>query len=269
MTRLGSSGDRRAEMNSQAQIPNGATVYDTTGDKLGTVRENNMEGGYLVVEKGWLFPKDFYVPVNTVMRVDEDGVILRVTKDELNDASYDQPPTMMAGQSTDYSAGQTTGYAAAPTDYTARQTTGATRDSATDATGDVRVPVREEELVVGKQATEGGRVHIHKDVVTEEATANVPLRQERVTVERVPASGEVQAGDDTFVERDIDVPVMGEEAVVGKRVSGVEEVVIRKDMVTKNEQVGDTVRKQRVTVDGVDTDDQATVDQRDRVSRST
>lgn len=70
--------------------------------------------------------------------------------------------------------------------------------------------MREEELVVGKQVEEQGRVHVHKDVVSEQQTVSVPLQQERVTVERVAYSGDPAASGDAFVERDIDVPVMGE-----------------------------------------------------------
>jgi uncharacterized protein (TIGR02271 family) len=120
------------------------------------------------------------------------------------------------------------------------------------ATGDaanVRIPVREEELVAGKRAQEAGAVHVHKDVIVEQQTVSVPLRQERVTVERVPLDNAAATDADAFQERDIDVPVMGEEAVVGKTIRGVEEVVINKDVFTEDRSVTDTVRKERVTVD--------------------
>ena len=120
--------------------------------------------------------------------------------------------------------------------------------TASTATGDVRIPVREEELVVGTQVQEEGRVHVHKDVVAEQQTVTVPLQQERVTVERVPLSGNASTAD-AFTEQDIEVPVMGEQAVVGKQVKGVEEVRIHKDVVGQQEQVSGTVRKERVVVD--------------------
>ena len=119
-----------------------------------------------------------------------------------------------------------------------------------DANADIRIPVREEELVVGKRRIEEGHVHIHKDVVEEPETVNVRTQQERISVERVPFSGD--AGDaDAFKERDIDVPVMGEEIVTGKRIAGVEELRLHKDVVTEREQISDTVRKERVVVDGL------------------
>ncbi len=226
--------------NNMQQIADGTTVYDSANEKVGTVAENHMEESYLVVEKGWLFPKDFYVPTNIIERADNEGVFLRISTEELKTAQYDDPPMTQ---------GRTVG-----------STEGFVDGSAETAAGEIRVPVRAEELVVGTQVEEEGRVHVHKDVVTEQRTVQVPLRQEQVTVERVAMSGEAPAGDDVFVERDIDIPVMGEQAVVGKRVAGVEEVIIRKDVVTEQERVTDSVRKERVTVGGIDASGQATVD---------
>jgi len=136
-----------------------------------------------------------------------------------------------------------------------------TNQLATPATNDadIRVPVVEEELVVGKRQGELGRVRIHRDVVEEQQSVDVPLQRERVTVERVAVSGTSGANlGDAFQERDIDVPVMGEEAVVGKRVREVEEVRLHKEAVTEQQQVSDTVRKERVIVDGVDNQGTAT-----------
>ncbi len=134
------------------------------------------------------------------------------------------------------------------------QQPGANRvDTTATSDADIRVPVVEEELVVGTRQEEFGRVHIHRDVVQEQQSVDVPLQRERVTVERVQVSGATDANlGEAFQEQDIDVPVMGEEAVVGKRVREVEEVRLHKEAVTEQQQVSDTVRKERVIVDGVD-----------------
>jgi len=121
------------------------------------------------------------------------------------------------------------------------------------ATGaDIRVPVMEEELLVSKTQQEEGRVHLHKEVIEERQTITVPVSREEVHIERVAVSGNVPADADAFTERDISVPLMGEEVVTGKRAHVVEEVRLRKDQVTETEQVTDSVRKERVVVDGVD-----------------
>jgi len=239
-------------------IAEGMTVYDAAGEKVGTVREYNTQSGYVDVEKGWLFHKDFYIPLNTVTRSDQDGVYLNVYKDDLSGDMYSQPPVGGATMGTGYgtetqtAAYDTTAQTAAY-DTTARTTqqTGQTTD-----TNDIRVPVYEEDLVVGKREQEEGRVHLHKEVTSEQETIPVTLRREEVTVERVPVDQnnmDPNAVTDAFKNADIDVPVMGEEAVVGKQVREVEEVRLHKNATTEQQQVSDTVRKERVVVDGTDT----------------
>ena len=130
----------------------------------------------------------------------------------------------------------------------------------TTDTNDVRVPVYEEELVVGKRQEEEGRVHLHKEVTSEQETVPVTLRREEVTVERVPFTGNVDpnAAQTAFQGQDIDVPVMGEEAVVSKQAHEVEEVRLHKQATEEQQQVGGTVRRERVVVDGVDQQQGAT-----------
>jgi len=128
---------------------------------------------------------------------------------------------------------------------------------------EVRVPVMEEELVAGKRQTEQGRVRLHKDVIEEQKTIDVPVTREEVHVERVPVSGTYDANTtDAFQEKDIDVPVMGEEVIAEKRAHVAEEVRLRKDTITDNQQVSDTVRRERVVVDGDAVDEPTTSDRR-------
>ncbi len=239
------------------QIGPGATVYDAAGEKVGTVRSYDAQGGYLDVEKGWLFPKDFYIPLSAVQGTDANGdVQLSLYKDDLQGDQYAYPPAEGVASPAAYDQGVGTTTDTVTMTTVAPDTSGlAARGQVQTVQGDeeIAVPVREEELVVGKRAQEEGRVHLHKDVVEEQQTVTVPLEQERVTVDRVPVSG--QADDtaaDAFTEQDIEVPVMGEEAIVGKQVRATEEVRLHKDAVTEQQQVSGTVRKERVTVEGTD-----------------
>ena len=75
------------------QITNDMTVYATDGTKLGTVRNYKPGDDYLDVRKGWLFTKDFYVPLDAVNAVTVDGITLRLTKDALEDDRYAAPPS--------------------------------------------------------------------------------------------------------------------------------------------------------------------------------
>ncbi len=124
----------------------------------------------------------------------------------------------------------------------------------TVADGDIRVPVYEEQLVVGTQQEETGRVHLHKDVVQEQASIPVTLRREEVTVERVAVTGQARQTDlqNAFQDQDIEIPVMGEAAIVGKQAHVVEEVRLHKDATQEQQQVTGTVRKERVIVEETD-----------------
>src|SRR5579871_2966319 len=74
------------------QINKGATVYDVTGDKVGTVEGYDAQGGYMDVRKGWLFHKDVFVPTSAINTTDDDGIYLKLSKDELSDQIYDVAP---------------------------------------------------------------------------------------------------------------------------------------------------------------------------------
>lgn len=75
------------------QVADGMTVYGTDGEKLGTVRNYDPQAGYFDIQRGWLFHKDFYVTLSDVAMIDENGIVLRLTKQELEDDRYTSPPT--------------------------------------------------------------------------------------------------------------------------------------------------------------------------------
>jgi len=132
----------------------------------------------------------------------------------------------------------------------AGMTEGRGRAMAGQTEGEVRVPVAEERLAVGKRQAELGEVQVRKTVTEEQQTVPVTLQREEVRVqERNIADRPLQAGDDAFKEGTIRVPVRGEEAVVAKEAVVTGEVVIDKTRTSEQRQVSDTVRKQRVDVD--------------------
>jgi stress response protein YsnF len=109
------------------------------------------------------------------------------------------------------------------------------------------IPVVEEKVKVGKREAEGGRVRIRSFMREEPVSEQVRLHQEKVHVERRPASGAVTG--DAFKERSFDVVERSEEPVVSKEARVKEELVVRKEKQDKVETVRDTVRKTEVEVD--------------------
>ncbi len=252
----------------QQQFYQDATVYDAGGEKVGTLHAHDEQGGYITVQKGFLFHKDLYIPLSAVKGTDADGnVQLSLYKDDLQDSRYDEPPVGGVSGEDSYSqratvADTTTTRAPMATRVQDPMPAPAPRQTQTSTVRNdetINVPVYEEELTVGKRQEELGQVHLHKDVVQEQQSVSLNLRHEEITVERVPLSGQVSDADlaTAFQNRDIEVPLMGEEAVVSKQAHVVEEVRLHKDQVSETEQVSDTVRKERVIVDEVDTTTQS------------
>ena len=120
------------------------------------------------------------------------------------------------------------------------------------AQGDVRVPVVEEQLQVGKRQVQRGGVRIHTHTTERPIEERVTLREERVHVERRPVGQDVD--DPSLLDRDdevIEVQETSEEAVVAKRARVVEEVVVAKESQEREEVVRDVVRRKDVEVEQV------------------
>jgi uncharacterized protein (TIGR02271 family) len=107
------------------------------------------------------------------------------------------------------------------------------------------IPLPEEELRVGKRATETVK-HIRTYVVEEPVQRDVQLRDERTTIERRPATG---AATGQPMEREYEVREVHEEPIVQKDVRAGEELVVRKEAAERTERIADTVKKTKADID--------------------
>ena len=73
-----------------SQITIGDDVYGSDGDKVGTVAE--VQSSYIVVEKGFFFPTDYYIPINAIASYDAYRVYLSVSKDAALGRGWDVRP---------------------------------------------------------------------------------------------------------------------------------------------------------------------------------
>lgn len=103
-----------------------------------------------------------------------------------------------------------------------------------------------EELMVGKQERDNGGVYLQKVIRTETASQPVELRREEYTVERNALAGELASTD--FTPRQIQLGLSREEAVAGTRNYVAETVRVRKQMLTDQQIVSGTVRKESAEV---------------------
>jgi len=132
----------------------------------------------------------------------------------------------------------------------AARTLGASAGAA--ATGDVAIPVVEEELQVGKREVSRGGVRVYSHVTERPVEENVRLREERVHVQRTPVNRPASEADlQAFKEGAVELTETAEEAVVSKQARVVEEVVVGKDVTERTETIKDSVRRTDVEVEEV------------------
>ena len=112
---------------------------------------------------------------------------------------------------------------------------------------ELRVQRSEEELRVGTREREAGALNVRKRVRTDREQVRVPTKHEEVSVERVPVNEERTGAE--IGEDEVSMPVVEEEAVVGKQSVVKEEIRIRKDVVQDEEVVEEDVRKEEVDID--------------------
>jgi uncharacterized protein (TIGR02271 family) len=142
-------------------------------------------------------------------------------------------------------------------DDTTEPTLDTDRDTGREAagqTGDDAMTRSEEELRVGTQTRERGRVRLRKYVTTEQeqVTQTVPVRREEVRLEQAPpADAGVGAGTGGSEGTDSgqEVVLHEEQPVVEKRVVPRERVRLGKETVTDQQQVTEEVRKEQIEVD--------------------
>jgi uncharacterized protein (TIGR02271 family) len=231
------------------EIPSGTEVFGADGEKVGTVAV--AYPGYIVVEKGFFFPTDYYIPTTAVASYDGGQIHLNVSKDAALQSGWDVQPVDLE------TATSTVGM----TDTTMAGTATAVGEE------ELRIPVIEEELTATVRGQEAGAVRIEKDVVAEERTLDVPVTEERVRIERRVVDRPVTAADaETFTDTVIEVPLRSEVVDVDKQAHVVEEIVISKEAVERTERVSDTVRKERVRVDEDQTIDPSLIEGSEGIS---
>lgn len=237
-----------------SDIQHGWDVYGSDEQKIGNVTETR--GNYVIAHKGIFFPKDLYIPMSAVERIEHDRVYVLATKDEVDNQGWDVEPV-------EYNTGTTmTGAAAAreripdqvgtptaTTNYMDEQpvTTGRPMDR-TD-TGET-MHLHEEELRANKERVEAGEVRLGKEVVEEQKTINVPTTREEVFIDRTP--GDRQPDNHTIedsADETINVPVSEERVNVEKVPVMTEEVRVGKRQVQENQQVSGTVKREEARIE--------------------
>ncbi len=111
----------------------------------------------------------------------------------------------------------------------------------------------EEELRVGTVRRQAGRARLRKYIVEEQVQQTVPVQREEVRIEREPITetnrGAAYDGP-ALSEEEHEVTLQSEQVVVDKDVVPKERVRLDKEVVTEQQTVNETVRGERIEVEG-------------------
>ena len=245
----------------------GRTMVDRDGDRIGSIQDiyaDDQSGApeWALVKTGLFGTKSSFVPIaqasqrNDDVQVPYDKQLVRdaprIEADQhLSEAEEQQ---LWRYYGLDYAAGLAGTAAQHQPDIDEADRPG---DDTAGRGVDEAMTRSEEELRVGTETRERGRVRLRKYVTTEEVTQTVPVQREEVRVEREPVTDadlDAATSGPELTESEHEVVLHEERPVVDKQVVPRERVRLDTDTVTEERQVGEEVRKEQIEVDQGDTD---------------
>jgi uncharacterized protein (TIGR02271 family) len=242
------------------------TAYDSSGDKIGTVKdiyvdENTGRPEWLAVSTGLFGQSNSFVPLEGV-ESDGESVIVPYSKDQVKDAPNCEADGRLSPAEEEQlyrhynrSARTRTGGDRAPKKG---RSTGSGTDTG-QRTSDDAMTRSEESLDVNTTKEQTGRARLRKWVETEDQHFTVPVRREkaRVVTEPITEGNRDQAMSGKALTEDEHEIVLNEERVdIDKHVEPKERVRLEKDVETEQVEVDEKVRKERIDVDrGADSRD--------------
>jgi uncharacterized protein (TIGR02271 family) len=210
------------------RIREGMSVRSADGDHLGKVLKVSGDG--FLAEKGFFFPKDYFCRLSDVTDVREDEIHVRYRKSDLHAlARATEQRGRPAEKRPDAPAAASSG--------------------AQSRASEARIPLAEEEIIPEKRAQQAGEVRVHKEVVTEPRTIEVPVRREEVKVDVVPNRAGAPVGEQAFEAREVRIPVMEEEVELRKRAVSRGEARISKESREEQVSASGEIRREEIDIE--------------------
>lgn len=205
----------------RSALTKGADVYGSDGEKVGSIVEVNPT--YVVVEKGFFFQTDYYIPIAAFSGVRDNRIFLNVTKDAALNQGWDARPVTATEEGPE---------------------TASTRGGINADNPDLDVYINASDAApIGTGGALGGAT---------EGSVPIPLAAEHqpIRIERHEIGQEVGPAETVLEEELIEIPVYGDEVHTATRVRVAEEVEVGKEPVPLTATVTDTVRHEEVRVVG-------------------
>lgn len=241
-----------------------AVVVDTDGQKIGKIEQiflddRTGEPAWATASMGLFGTSETFVPLDRGEK-SESQVRVPYSKDFVKDAprvdtgghldpQQEQELYQYYGLSTSGHQDQGGARATNGVGVTDAQGAGGPGHDTSGPNTDDAMTRSEEELHVGTQQQETGKVRLRKYVVTEDVETTVPVSHEEVRVEREPiteANRDEASSGPAFNEEEHEVTLHEETPVVSKEEKPVERVRLEKDTVTEEAEVDEQVRKERI-----------------------
>jgi uncharacterized protein (TIGR02271 family) len=239
-------------------------VYTNDGDKLGSigqlyVDDETGQPSWVTVNTGLFGTSESFVPLQAAS-VDGNDVRVPYAKSLVKDAPKVDRDGHLSPEEEDrlyrhYSLNGTGTGTGTGTDDSTVTTTGrpTVGHDTSGPTTDEAMTRSEEQLRVGTERQEAGRVRLRKFVVSENVSTTVPVSHEEVRLEREPITdanrGAAMAGP-AISEEEHEVVLHEERPVVEKEAVPVERVRLDKETVTEQRTVTEEVRKEQIESEG-------------------
>ena len=226
----------------------GATVVDAAGQKVGSVREIYLDNDtgvaeWALVHTGLLGTRSTFVPLAEAVH-DGGSIQVPYTKHQIEGAPNLDEGGRLSGTA------EAELYAFYGLIYSETNSGSGLPEGApglAHRTEGAAMTRSEEELRVGTESVESGRVRLRKWVETEPIETEVHARRETAVIERQPVNQPV-AGV-AMGEAEIEVPLLREEPVLEKRTVAKERIELVKGVRTDQETVAAELRKERIDVE--------------------
>lgn len=106
----------------------------------------------------------------------------------------------------------------------------------------------EEQMRIGTERHESGRVRVHKWVETEMVERTIPVSHEEIKIDREPITGGEPSAEVSLSEDDQEIILYEERPVVAKETVPVERIRVRTEQVQDEQTVRGELRKERIEV---------------------
>ena len=171
----------------------------------------DIQGQYVLVQKGIFNKERFYIPKD--LAESYDGYVLRFRFSERELSQYYEDPLAIR-------------------DSNSMQETAHEREA-----NEEHITLTEEERLDISKKSQENQATITKKLVTETKTVEVSLTREKISIERRPPSGQIQAQSPIQSKKDIQIPLKREEVKVTKKPYVKEEVIIKKKAFTDSKEI--------------------------------